>query len=305
MVYRVDRNNFYAGEKEATVNTPNFVSDFLYSLVSPHIEGVVFDPCVGEGSLLKPFKKNGYKVLGVDIEHQGFKGTKECNYLALKKDDLPEPGLIIANPPFNIDKKTKEYVKEHYCGRPLLPEIWLDKAVELFGLDIPMILFTPYGFRLNQSFHSKRWRKFLDGKYPPITSIISLPKDVFSGILFHSEILVFNLPQLKGHYFCSSGDSLKVGNIIKDDIERTADSYERKDEIAFIADWFSAKTALEIEKITTVYMIKKELCLDKGKARQIKFMQTWKPHFSKKDFDKAAADIKEWEGKAKAQKLIS
>ena len=105
------------------------------------------------------------------------------------------------------------------------------------------------------------------------------------------------------HYKC--GDSLKVGNIIKDDIERTADSYERKDEIAFIADWFSAKTALEIEKITTVYMIKKELCLDKGRARQIKFMQTWKPHFSKKDFDKAAADIKEWEGKAKAQKLIS
>jgi type I restriction enzyme M protein len=62
-------------------------------------------------------------------------------------------------------------------------------------------MFTPYGFRLNQSQTSKRWQKFIDKEYPEITSIISLPKDVFEGILFHSEVLAFNMPALKGHYF--------------------------------------------------------------------------------------------------------
>ena len=105
------------------------------------------------------------------------------------------------NPPFNIDNKTKEYIQEHYGGRPLLPEVWLQKAIELFGKDMPVVMFTPYGFRLNQTEVSKRWLKFSSGEYPEITSIISLPKDVFDGILFHSGVLCFNLPKLKGHYF--------------------------------------------------------------------------------------------------------
>src|SRR3546814_17316967 len=62
-------------------------------------------------------------------------------------------------------------------------------------------MFTPYGFRLNQTDNSSRWKKFIEGEYPEITSIVSLPKDVFDGILFHSEVLIFNLPALNGHYF--------------------------------------------------------------------------------------------------------
>ncbi len=207
MVYRVDRNNFYRETKKATVHTPDFVSQFLYSILSPHIKGLVFDPCVGAGSLLKPFQQNGFEVLGIDVEDQGFANTEVCNYLAIEKGEIPKPGLVIANPPFNIDKKTKEYVKAHYGGRPLLPELWLHKAIELFGLDVPMVLFTPYGFRLNQSFHSARWMKFVRGEYPPISSIVSLPKDVFPGILFHAEVLIFNLPHLKAHYFCIGGEN--------------------------------------------------------------------------------------------------
>ena len=183
--------------------SPENVSQFLYDLISPHItkRGVVFDSCVGAGSLLKPFEKNGYKVLGVDIEHQGFPKTMVKNYLEIKKGEIKNVSLVIMNPPFNIDSKTKKYIKENYGGRPLLPEIWFQKAVELFGKNIPVVMFTPYGFRLNQTENSKRWLKFADGEYPTITSIISLPKDVFENILFHSEVLCFNLPKLKGHYF--------------------------------------------------------------------------------------------------------
>ncbi len=203
-MYRVDRNNFYKNEKKATVFTPDYVSEFLYDILHPVISknGIIFDPCVGKGSLLKPWKKAGYKVQGVDIENQGFPNTKVKNYLEVKQGEIKEKvSLVIMNPPFNIDSKTKTYIKENYGGRPLLPEVWFSKAVELFGMDIPIVMFTPYGFRLNQTENSKRWMKFVNEEYPPITSIISLPKNVFENIQFHSEILIFNLKMEQGHYF--------------------------------------------------------------------------------------------------------
>jgi type I restriction-modification system DNA methylase subunit len=204
-MYRVDRNNFYSNEKKATVFTPEYVSEFLYNILSDHIKktaGTIIDPCVGQGSLLKPWKKNGYSVKGIDIEQQGFPNTIVKNYLELKKGDIKDKvSLVIMNPPFNIDIKTKKYIKENYGGRPLLPEVWFQKAIELWGEDVPIVMFTPYGFRLNQTEQSKRWLKFINREYPEITSIISLPKDVFPNVLFHSEVLVFNLPKLNGHYF--------------------------------------------------------------------------------------------------------
>ena len=65
-----DRNNFYKNEKVATIFTPDYVSEFLYFLLKKHIprRGSIVDPCVGRGSLLEPWKKDGYDVLGIDID---------------------------------------------------------------------------------------------------------------------------------------------------------------------------------------------------------------------------------------------
>src|SRR3546814_5850336 len=106
IIYRVDRNNFYQNEKKATVCTPDYVSEFLFSIMSPHIKkgGLVVDPCVGEGALLLPWQREGYKTLGIDIEDQGFPNTIEKNYLEVRKSHIrKKPSLVILNPPFNID----------------------------------------------------------------------------------------------------------------------------------------------------------------------------------------------------------
>lgn len=205
-MYRVDRNNFYKNEKKSTIYTPVNTSNFLFSILEKHINksGLVFDPCVGKGSLLSPFKKAGYRVLGVDVEDQGFEDTIVMDYLMMEKGFLETPSLVLMNPPFNIEDKTRAFIKEKYGSRPLLPEIWLMKTLELFEKDVPIVMFTPYGFRLNQSFKSKRWQNFINHVYPEIKAIISLPKDLFDGILFHSEILIFNINGLKGHYFCNA-----------------------------------------------------------------------------------------------------
>ena len=140
--------------------------------------------------------------MGIDIEDQGYNHTIIENYLSIEKHTINNPSLVIMNPPFNIDKKTKEYIKINYGGRPLLPEVWLIKTIELFGKNIPIVMFTPYGFRLNQTFKSKRWKKFKGGTYPEIISIVSLPKDLFDDVQFHCEVLIFNIDGLKPHYFC-------------------------------------------------------------------------------------------------------
>jgi len=79
----------------------------------------------------------------------------------------------------------------------------LSKTVELFGRDIPIVLFTPYGMRFNLTLESRRLERFDNGEYPEITSIITLPKNVYNfdsknieqsdskkGVIFHSEILL-------------------------------------------------------------------------------------------------------------------
>jgi len=104
---------------------------------------------------------------------------------------LKEPALIICNPPFNG------------YGNKLGSEVWLDKIIELFGKEVPIVLFVSMGFRLNSKKNGKRWSKFTNQTYPPISSIISLPRDIFPEVEFHSEILIFNIPGLQAHYFLS------------------------------------------------------------------------------------------------------
>lgn len=92
-MYRVDRNNFYKDQKKATIYTPSGVSEFIYKLVSDKINKgkPVLDPCVGRGALLEPFKQNGFEVIGIDIEDQGYPQTIVKNYLEVKTDEIPPP----------------------------------------------------------------------------------------------------------------------------------------------------------------------------------------------------------------------
>ncbi len=202
-MYRVDRNNFYQNAKDSTVYTPSGVSEFLFSIFDGHIDKQlpVIDPCVGAGSLLKPFGQADYTTIGIDIEDQGFPETIFRNFLSIDRGEFEKPSLVIANPPFNIDDKTRELATRIGGRRPLLPEIWLRKILQLWGRKVPICLFAPYGLRLNQTCTSKRWQAFITGIYPEISSIVSLPKDIYEGVLFHSEVLIFNVGGLKPHYF--------------------------------------------------------------------------------------------------------
>ena len=192
-MYNLTKNNYHKNPKPSNIPTPLQVSQFIFELLRDKIpKGLIFDPCCGWKNLLKPWKEDKWETFSIDIDK-----IYQPNLIADFLNPLPgglvpkkeEIGLILCNPPFNG--------YSHKLGS----EVWLDKIIELFGKEVPIVLFAPIGFRLNLTCQSKRWLKFNQGEYPPISSIIALPKDCFEGVVFHSEILIFNVEGLKGHYF--------------------------------------------------------------------------------------------------------
>ena len=158
--------------------TDKRICKFLYDIINENYEPkTILDTCCGDKRLTELFDCN---VINYEI-----KDNKDF----LKETNKIECDFVIMNPPFNVG-----------YGRKLSVEVFMDKVLELVNNDIPIIMITPMGFRLNQKENSKRWRKIRD-TYPPITSIISLPLDIFEDTLFHCEIICFNCDKFKPHYF--------------------------------------------------------------------------------------------------------
>ena len=166
--------------KRNDIPTPHFLCKYLYDIISSHYKpDVILDPCAGDGRLTQFFDcktiqyeiKDGNDFFDLSI------GEIECD-------------MVLMNPPFNSGN-----------GKTLICELFLDRVYNLIkDKNVPIIMIAPMGFRLNQVKKSKRWQKLRDD-YPPITTIITLPIDVFDDIQFHTEIICFNTSKIDPHYF--------------------------------------------------------------------------------------------------------
>lgn len=181
------RQQGWLGEKEFTVFTPSGVCQFIFDLLNRPEYQTIFDPAIGTGNLIIPWKKTGRRIIGVDIIDY----SPPCDlFIKNRYEDLKNlerPDLIIMNPPFNLHRK-------------LYPMIFLVQSFKLFGYEMPICMISPMGLRLNQKKTSTR-KEYLRTCGAEITSIISLPLDIFDKINFYTEILCFNIPNLKPHYF--------------------------------------------------------------------------------------------------------
>lgn len=213
----VKKNDYFNNRKNSSIYTPSPLANWVASLVQYKIkDGVVLDPACGNGSLLKPFVfEYNKKVVGIDKSlsqiifsnmtiptFAGFFTEQDfldplLNLQSVEKEMQNSWGkstvdVVVCNPPFNYSKGG--------TGRKLLPELFLEQIVKKFG-PVPTVLFTPMGFVLNQRKHSKRWKWLRDECSLQITGRIALPLDIFPGTQFHQEVLLFNFPELKPHYW--------------------------------------------------------------------------------------------------------
>lgn len=188
----VKRNDYRKNPKNSIVYTPDCVCRFLHEIVAPALKPkVILDPAIGKGALTNPWQKECH-VIGVDITCNSRRYADEfvCSrFEDIERWDKQRPDLVLCNPPFNGAPKGQLY-----------PEIFLRKITELFGTNIPVVLFTPMGFRLNQRRTSTRWQWVRDHG-PRITGFVSLPLDIFPNVKFHSEVLLFNIPTAQPHYW--------------------------------------------------------------------------------------------------------
>jgi len=161
-MYKNDRT-----KKPSDIPTPYPVCDYLYEILKGYNPKVILDPCAGDLRLTAPFKNS--ESINYEI-----KDGKDF----FKTSEPISCSLVIMNPPFN-------------GTRPLFPEKFLDHTLNLAGFETPIVMFAPMGFRLNNHKKSERYKK-LTSVYPKITTIITLPIDIFEGKIFHTEILIFN-----------------------------------------------------------------------------------------------------------------
>lgn len=153
-------------KKPSDIPTPYEVCDYLYEILKPYDPKVILDPCAGDHRLTSSFNS---EIINYEI-----KDGKDF----FKASDPISCSLVMMNPPFN-------------GTRPLFPEKFLDHTLNLVGFETPIVMFAPFGFRLNNHKKSERYKK-LTSVYPKITTIITLPIDIFEGKIFHTEILIFN-----------------------------------------------------------------------------------------------------------------
>lgn len=179
----------YKGSKDFNCYTPDVIANTIFRIIQEsgmEIKNIV-DPSIGNGDLVKPFKNNF--IYGIDINDIGKTNCNQFYNCDFEKfNENIQVDLVLSNPPFN-----------GHPNRKLYPEVFLKKIIELWGKDIPIVMFVPSGFRLNQRIKSKRW-KWLRNTIE-ISSILTLPLDIFPGVQFHMEVLFFNIKNIKPHYF--------------------------------------------------------------------------------------------------------
>jgi hypothetical protein len=212
--YNVKKNPYHKNPKISDIETPPKLANYLAGLWGNIEESVILDTSIGSGNLLEPFLykkippdnrlniypllKNNVTSIGIDVKNQ----HPPCdiyinkNFLEVTSNDIfsrvDKVDIVIQNPPFNRDKYMIDYLKSIKKGNALIPELFIDHIFSLFGKEVKVMSFVPIGLLANQRIGSTRWIKFLDGTYPPVTNIVSLPIDTFPGIQNQQEVLFWN-----------------------------------------------------------------------------------------------------------------
>jgi type I restriction enzyme M protein len=154
------------------VYTPPHVAEFLFELLSPLRPKIVLDVASGNGDLSRP-----WQAVAKIIEYELGFGRD-----LFKCPDSIDTDLVLCNPPFGQEKE------------------FLRRILKVVPETAPIVLFATHRVRLGSYVTSNDW-KWCRDDWPPITSIVSLPRGVFKGVNETTEIILFRAPHLLPHYF--------------------------------------------------------------------------------------------------------
>ncbi len=264
-MYLIERFASGAGKKGGEFYTPHEVSQLLAKLVAPKAGARICDPTCGSGSLLitvaeevtdkngKPSKdfslfgqeSNGdtwalsklnmflHSMDSADIEW----GDTINNPLLLEGESLRKFDIVVANPPFSLDKWGHEDAEADRYRRFLRgvpPKSKGDYAFILHMIDTALPtgrvgVIVPHGVLFRGSAEGKIRQALIEENL--LEAVIGLPTNLFFGTGIPAAILIFN--KAKSHkdvLFIDASkeyqDGKKQNKLRHEDIEHIVDTFK-------------------------------------------------------------------------------
>lgn len=208
-----------AGKKGGEFYTPSEVSTLLARLVSPKEGDKIYDPTCGSGSLLikasKEIPNKNFRLYGQEKNGQTHAlckmnmylheindsviewGDTIRNPLHLENDTLKTFDIVVANPPFSLDKWGEEEVKDDMYGRftyGIPPKSKGDFAFILHMIASlnshgTMGVILPHGVLFRGASEAKIRTKLIEENL--LDAVIGLPANLFFGTSIPACILIF------------------------------------------------------------------------------------------------------------------
>lgn len=271
-----------AGKKGGEFFTPSQVSKLVSMLVEPKENDRIYDPTCGSGSLLlKAFKQvPGGKaaVYGQEANAQTWalcvmnmflhgvddariwQGDTLANPMNIENDSLMKFQVVVANPPFSLDKWDSGFLSNADTGNKKQEKMQASMDIyKRFDWGVPpsskgdyafvlhmlhsldeengrMAVVLPHGVLFRGASEGKIRQKLIE--FNLLDAVIGLPANLFYGTGIPACILVFkkNRPTTDVLFIDASGEGNfekgKNQNILRDcDIQKIYDIYKKREDV--------------------------------------------------------------------------
>ena len=277
-MYLLEKFASGAGKKGGEFFTPKEVSSLLAKLVSPKEGDRIFDPTCGSASLLikvaeeakdaKGNPTNNFAIYGQESNGDTWALSKMNCFLhsmdsaqiewcdtinnpkLLENDSLMKFNIVVANPPFSLDKWGHENAESDRYGRFLRgvpPKSKGDYAFILHMIETALPtgkigVIVPHGVLFRGSAELKIRQKLIEENL--LEAVIGLPTNLFFGTGIPAAILIFNKAKKdnKKVLFIDASKDYQDGkkqNVLRaQDIAKIVDTYksfEEQDKYSHIA----------------------------------------------------------------------
>lgn len=264
-----------AGQKGGEFYTPEEVAELLVKLVEPISGDRIYDPACGSGSLLikagdyenQKFQDRNFKLFGQEKNSSTYALCKMNMFLHEIEDSKIEKGdtltnpkhvedgqltkfdIVIANPPFSLDKwgaeeASSDSYNRYHRGVPPKSKgdyAFLSHMIESTNERGRMGVILPHGVLFRGASEGKIRQKLIDENL--LDAVIGLPGNLFYGTSIPASILIFkkNRERKEILFIDASGDEFyrkdKNQNTLvnSDKILEIYEKYETIDKISYVA----------------------------------------------------------------------
>lgn len=258
--YLIEKFASDAGKKAGEFYTPSQVSTLLAKLVQPQAGDRISDPSCGSGSLLikasKEVGSNNFSLYGQEINgstwalarmnmflHEIDNATIEWgdtlnNPRLIEGDSLMKFNVVVANPPFSLDKwgadnATADQYARFHRGVPPKSKgdyAFISHMIETTYQDNGRVgVIMPHGALFRGSSEGKIRKQLIDENL--LEAVIGLPANLFFGTGIPACILIYNRTKGKNKdvLFIDASSQFEAGknqNRLRDsDIEKILNTY--------------------------------------------------------------------------------